>query len=209
MADSNESELNKQTLVRRRRTARLFSIITVVSSCFLFAGAGCCFLTMLLFRPKVVDTPAGAHDVAAQILDWTLPADFKGMSGSTVDNPLLLFEIAEFAQQQGRGHLLVAQLQSKRTSIPDHRKYIENLVDQSVPELKKINVEEHQTRKLSVNGLPAEFQIGRGEDRASTTKYRQVIGHFRGKRDEAILILQFEDDLLTDKDIDDFLKSIK
>lgn len=209
MADSHESDFNKQTLVRRRRTARLFSIITVVSSCFLFAGAGCCFLTMLLFRAKVVDTPAGADDVAAQILDWTLPAEFKGMSGRTVDNPLLLFEIAEYAQLQGRGHLLVAQLQSKLMSIPDQRERIQYLVDQSIPELKKINVEEHETRKPSVNGLPAEFQIGRGEDRASTTKYRQVIGHFRGKRDEAMLILQFEDDLLTDKDIDDFLKSIK
>lgn len=209
MADSNESDINEPVPVLRRRFSRLMSVIAVTSSCVLFVCAGCCFLTTLVLRPKVDTTAAGADGLAARIVDWTLPKDFSGKSACTADNPILLFEIASFAHVQERGHLVVAQLQPKLIPISDKRKQLEQLVDQYSLELKKIKVEDPKTRVLTVNGLPAEFQIGAGEDRASTTKYRQVIGHFRGKKGDAILILQFEDDLLTDQDVDDFLKSIR
>lgn len=206
MADSIESNINSPPPVRGRRLARIISILAVTSSCFLFATAGCCFLLGLVFRPTIDATPAGADTVAARIIDWKLPANFSGESGYTRENPLFLFESAKFVQQQGRGRLVVAQLKSKVSLI---KVPIQDLVDQYAPELRKLNIEDPQTRTMTVNGLPATFQIGRGEDRASTTKYRQVVGHFRGKLDEGILILQFEDDVLTDKEVDEFLNSIK
>lgn len=82
-------------------------------------------------------------------------------------------------------------------------------MQQYVPELKKIKIDDERVTATTVRGLPGEFQVGSGEDRASTTKYRQVIGRFRGKVDDALLILQFEDEILSDQEIDDFIKSIR
>jgi hypothetical protein len=209
MADSNESDLSASAQARRRISARLLSIITVTSSCFLFAGAGCCLLTALLHKENVVDTPAGADEVAARIVEWTLPANFSGKSGRTIDQTVFLFEFGRFAHRQGRGQLIVAQLNWKYWAPPNQRRGIEDLVDENARDLKKINLEEEQSRTMTINNLSAKFQIGRGEDRASTTKYRQVIGRFRGKKADAIIILQFEDGLLTEREVDDFIKSIR
>lgn len=209
MSDSSDSNFNQPIRGVRRRGVRLMSILSIGSSCLLFGCAGCCFLATLLIRSQVVDTPGGADEAAARITDWTLPTGFIGKSGATIDNAVFRFDIARFANQQGRGHLVLAQFQWKWMQLPDLQERAKDLIDKNAPELKKINVEEQETRIMTIRNLPAEFQIGRGEDRASTTKYRQVLGQFRGKRDNAFLILQYEDELLTDEDTNEFLKTIR
>jgi hypothetical protein len=205
MPDLNRSTVSSPVSGRRQGPVRLISIITTASSCVLFACAGCCYLVSMLFRPTVIDSPAGATEICEKITDWSLPTGFTGKSGLSADNMILRFDVARFVHHQGRGNLIVAQLKSKSALFAVS---IKELAEQNAPEIKKINVDEHQARTLTVRNLPAEFQIEKGEDRASTTKYCQVIGQFRGKQDDAILILQFEQDQLTDEQVDAFLKSI-
>ena len=209
MPDSNESKDNQPVSIPKRRPIRLLSVISIMSSSLIFACAGCCYLTVFLFGPLRVDGPEQTNQLASRITDWTLPADFSGKSGSRMKNALFRFDIAMFKQKQGRGTLVVAEFYSKVLPAPDRVKGTMDFMRQNTPELKKIDVEERKFLTLTVRDLPAKFELSHGEDRASTTKYHQVIGNFRGKSDDAALILQYEDGVLTDKDIDDFLKSIK
>ena len=86
---------------------------------------------------------------------------------------------------------------------------LQDFIEKIAPELKMIDLNDHTTRTLVIRGVPSQFETGLGEDRASTTKYRQVTGHFRGKLDNAVLILQCEEGFISEQEIDDFLNSIK
>ena len=194
---------------RKRGFQRVLSIIAIIVCCSFFACAGFCFLGLLIFGPKNVDTPAGANEVASHILDWTLPNSFAGKTGSTVDNSLFRLDVARFAHQEGRGDLVVGQLHNKWMPYPGQYSQLQDIMEKLVPNLKKLDLTEQVTKNRIIRGVPATFQVGRGEDRASTTRYRQVIGHFRGKLNDAVLILEVEAEFMTDEEIETFLDSIK
>ena len=208
MPESELPTFNPPPSARRLRFQRLLSILAIVSCCGFIACAGCCFLTSIFFGPKNFDTPAGAEQVAVQITDWTLPNNFVGKSGAVMDNFLMRFEIARFAQQHGRGKLILAQLHYKLLPGADLHTQLQEIVENLVPDLKKIDVSESESRSPTINRVASKFEVIRGEDLATTTKYRRVIGHFRGKLDNSIVILECEEEFLTEQEIDDFIKSI-
>ncbi len=209
MPDSELPIVDPPTPARKQGLQRVLSIVAITSCCGFFACGGCCFLTMILFRAQTDDTTAGANAVASQIIDWTPPSSFSGKSSATMDNVLFRFDSAKFAHQQGRGVLVLGQFHWKLASNVEPQSPLQDFTQKLAPELKKIELDQRESRTLSIRGRPAEFQIGRGEDLASTTRWCQVIGRFQGKEDHVILILQCEDGFLTDEEIDDFVKSIK
>jgi hypothetical protein len=44
---------------------------------------------------------------------------------------------------------------------------------------------------------------------SSTTRFRRVVGEFKGKLDSTVLILECEQEFLTVEELDAFLKSIR
>ena len=194
---------------RHRGFERLISISAIVFCGLFFVCAGCCFLTFFLFRPQVVDTTEGAEAAASMITDWKIPETFEGKSGVTMDNMLMRIDIARFVHREGRGILIVGQLHSKLMPYIQQQAQLQDFIEKIAPELKMIDLNDHTTRTLVIRGVPSQFETGLGEDRASTTKYRQVTGHFRGKLDNAVLILQCEEGFISEQEIDDFLNSIK
>lgn len=194
---------------RKRGFQRFLSIVAVIVFCGFFACAGLCFVGILMFGPKVVDTPAGAEEVASHILDWTLPKDFVGKTGSTVDNALFRLDVARFVHQEGRGVLVVGQLHNKWMAYPRQYTQLQDIVEKLVPGLRKLELTQQESRTLLIRGVPATFQVGQGEDLASTTRCRQVLGQFRGKLNDAVLILEVEEDFMTDEEVQNFLDSIK
>ena len=193
----------------RRGFERLLSISAIFFCGLFFVCSGCCVLSFLLLRPQVVETAEGADAAASIITDWKVPETFEGKSGVTMDNILMRIDIASFIQREGRGILLVGQMHIKMMPSSQQQSQLKEFMEKIAPELKMIDLSEHSTRTLEIRGVPSQFEIGLGEDRGSTTKYRQVTGKFRGKLDDAVLILQCEEGFLTDQEIDDFLNSIK
>lgn len=215
MADSTESTSRRPTVIRIRRPIRILYFLSVASSCALFACAGCCYLTTWILRPEVSEDPNAAVQLAERIVRWTLPEGFVGKSTTTMDNALLKIEIAKFEQERGRGFIVLgrfailwmnAQSPEQQQTMRDQT---QSILEQQAPSLKKIDDPEPITRSLTINDAPAEFRIVHGEDRASTTKYWQVTGRFRSNNADASLILQCEDELLTQTQIDAFLESLK
>ena len=197
-----------QSPARKSKVQRLLSIFAIISCCGFFSCAGCCLLGVVLLGPKNFDTPEGAEQVAVQITNWTLPKNFIGKSGAVMDNVVLRFDVARFVQKQGRGNLVIGQFHYKLLPSADVQSQLQEIVEKLAPDLKKIDVTENESRAPMINGVAAKFVIGRGEDRATTTRYRQVIGHFRGKLNNAVVILECEEEFLSDQEIDDFINSI-
>jgi hypothetical protein len=193
---------------RKRRFQRLVSVVAIVFGSGFFACAGCCVLGVFLFGPKNVDTPAGAERVAEQITNLTVPKSFSGKSGITLDNFVFRLEIARFNQSQGRGVLIIGQMYNKWAPGADLHPQLQEFMERLAPDLRKIDAKESETRTRTINVSPAKFEIARGEDRATTTRYRRVIGRFKGKIGNALVILECEDEFLTEQEIDDFVNSI-
>ena len=191
------------------RLRRLFYFAGIALSVTLCTCAGCCILVSFIIRAEVVETPEGAVKVAERITDWTLPPHFGGKSGLTAASSLLpIRAIATFEQEKGRGVLVLGQMNSDLWSFKGHQEFADEFIGRS-SDLKSIELSSRRTIRKKIRDRPAKFEIGRGEDRASTTKYCQVTGHFRGKSDDAMVVLQCEDELLTDEQIDEFVNSIK
>jgi hypothetical protein len=204
-------ELPIETLqpTRNRGLKRVLSISAIVFCGLFFVCSGCCFFSFFLFRPQVVDTTEGAMAAASMVTEWKLPESFEGKSGLTMDNMMIRIDIAKFVHREGRGILIVGQMHLKMFPFSQQQSQLRDFMEKTAPELKMIDLSEHTTRTLEIRGVPTQFEIGVGEDRASTTLYRQVTGNFRGKLDEAVLILQCEEGFITEQEIDDFLNSIK
>lgn len=208
MSDTPMSKSPTPSPVPKTRLQRILSITAILFGCSFFACAGCCLLGMVLLGPKNFDTAEGAQQVAEQITTWTLPQNFTGKSGATMDNYLMRFDVARFVQKQGRGNLVVGQFHYKLLPTADLQLQLKDIMEKLNPDLKKIDLAESETKTRPINGGIAKFQIGQGEDRATTTRYKQLIGQFRGKLNNAIVILECEEGFLTDQEINDFIDSI-
>jgi hypothetical protein len=212
MPDSDESPVKAPDLIPKRRRFRLPFFFSIVSSSLLFACVGCCALTRWIFGVQEFESPVAVDQVVSKITTWTLPEGFSGKRGIIIDNLLMQFEFTLHVHKQGRGSIVLAQLHWKSEPTPQMKEQKKELIQKALEmlasDLKKINVTEKETRKITIRDVPAEFEIAHGEDRASTTKFRQVTGEFRGLTDDVTLILQCEEEILSDQQIDDFLKSI-
>jgi hypothetical protein len=209
MSDSRDVQEQHSQPRTRIRSFRPWSAIFFAMSVALCSCAGFCMLTAAFIRPKVGETSEVAAQAAAKITDWTLPQNFEGKSGLEFDSPIISLYMAKFAQKEGRGQLILGQVQNKIFVFQDQKEQLGQLIEKQAPELKTLNATERRVEKRTIRNLPAEFSIEVGYDLASTTKMMQIKGYFRGKRDESILILQCENGILSDQEIEEFLQSIK
>jgi hypothetical protein len=191
------------------RSYRRLTIASITSSIVLLFCAGFCLLTTKLFGPTWYQGEEGANKVAGRIVEFTPPQGFKGKLGMEIDFRVFRFDVAKFVQDNGRGNLVVAQMSSQPFAAATDRNQIKQTVENMSPELKTLKVDHSRKKAMTIRSLPAEFQIQTGEDVASTTRLLEVTGTFRGKSDDAFLVLQCEEGILSDQEIEQFLQSIR
>lgn len=213
MVDSDESKRQEAFLLRTRRLIRFSNWILGTAACLLFALAGCCLIAPFLLGAQRFDGDSGAKKVAGEILSWQLPSSFVGVIGVSIDNSFFRFDVARFVHDKGRGSIVVAKSTWRAVQPPDdqevRKKSVRDMVEWVVkPDMHRIDTVERKSRTLVVGGLEGEFEILRGEDRASTTKFRQVVGYFHSESANGYLLFEVEDEYMTDQEIEDFLNSI-
>lgn len=195
-------------VMRSRRRFRLPYLIAIVTGSCILTCAGCCILAAIFLQAERFEGPAGANDVASRITDWQMPPGFTGEFGAVADNAILRFDIAKFGHDKGRGIMVIAQTKWKMGNNRQSREMTEDLVGRLIPEFRKIDEKDCETRAATIRKTSAVFRICKGEDLASTTKLLQIKGQFLGKTADVALILQIEDGQVTDKEIDEFIESI-
>ncbi len=195
----------------RRRRSRLPRWLTVLGTLaaggVLTCGAGWLVLA-LLFSPTETTVPAEVEAIARRVAPLRVPPQFQPAWGREADNSLAWFQMARFEQSAGRGLLLIGELHVRPLSNPEEVDQLRNLIELASPRRRLIAPKQTRERTLTIRGRECKFEIVDGEDRASTTRLRQVTGSFPGHVATALLILQAEADYLSDEAIEDVLKSL-
>ena len=163
---------------------------------------------VLLFSPSQTEVPAEVEAIARRVAPLRVPPLFQPAWGWEADHSMAWLQIARFNQSAGRGLLLIGELHVRPVTNPQEVDQLRNLLENSSPERRLIAPKQTRERTLTIRGSESKFEIIDGEDRASTTRLRQVTGSFPGHESTAILILQAEADYLSDDAIEDLLKSL-
>lgn len=176
-------------------------------SCLLACGLGWVAVA-LLFGPAHTDVAAQIQIITQRIAAVRVPPLFQPVWGWEADNSLIWVQMARFDHRDGRGLMLIGEFHVRPVFNPTEQLQLRKLLEDSSPDLRLISPKDTEQRKLSVRGTETEFEIVTGEDRASTTKMRQVSGMFPGHKGTAMLILQAEEDCLSEEAITELLNSL-
>lgn len=195
----------------RRQRSRLawwltaFGVVlgsSVLACCLGWVGAA------LVFGPTQTKLPSEIEQVAQRMASLHLPPEFQPTWGWAADHSLFWLQIARFDHRDKRGLLLIGELHIRPMPNPHELAQLQQLMEDSSPELRLINPMQVESRTLTIRGADAKFEIVNGEDRASTTKMRQVTGTFKGREGTVLLLLQSEADQLPDAAIEELLTAL-
>lgn len=216
LSSSDDKRILKLQIRRRKLQTRLLMVFAIGSTAML----ACCCVPMVIlqiaFGPEEFSKPAEVEAVAKQIAPIELPPGFTGVRANTADNMALLLRVAKFDQDQGRGRLLIGQLQTKMKTplLSDEgngkfeEQMLQSIADELFPGLRNLNVKKTRSKDVTIHGVDVTFTIDEGEDLGSTTRRRQVSGRAVTPAGAFQLLLQVEDSFITDEAIDTLLNSL-
>lgn len=215
-SSSDDKRILKLQIRRRKLQTRLLMVFAIGSTAML----ACCCVPMVVLQialgPEEFSKPADVDAVAKQIAPIELPPGFTGVRANTADNMAIMLRVAKFDQDQGRGRLLIGQLQTKmKTPLLTaegngkfEEQLLQSIADELFPGLRNLNVKTTRSKVVTIHGVDVTFTIDEGEDLGSTTRRRQVSGRAVTPAGALQLILQVEDSFITDEAIDSLLNSL-
>jgi len=162
------------------------------------------------FKPTVVQADPEVRTLAAEIAPFQIPAEFTGKVGVKMDNSFMAMRMCAFEHKEGRGQLQISEMQVKVGDQQQQQAQLKSqMQQQGAAEMKTLNIENSETREVTINGQPAQFTFAEGQDAATSTKYREVKGQFTGKNGVANLHLQLEDEAWDEAVIQQMLDAAK
>lgn len=196
------------------------------SKVWMFLGIGCgvslllcCGGAVVLFFTikKAVNTtqvPAEVAQHASDITDFDVPAGFTPQGAFMVKVPFTgqkIFTIVAYSGQGAEGGIFLMEMgqfggDANLDNLQQHMEEASNRQDQQV---KRLTVLSTRDLTLEIRGQPATFKIQKAEDPQSKQQYIQVIGTFRGKQGQAILMGQLNADEFNEEDAEKLARSIK
>ena len=209
MSESSDQQVPGIPVRRRTRQSKLTIIFAIFSGSVLV----CCCVPMvalqLAFGPVETKDPVAVEAAARQIAPLVIPPKFEGTIARTADNALLEVRVVRFDQAEGRGRLVIGQIHMKAVppGNPHDANLLQQVVDQLFPGLRLIDGKPRQ-EVLKIHGQKVTVEILEGEDRASTTRLKQVSGTFNGPSGAFQILLQAESDFITDEAIEALLQSL-
>ena len=209
MSESTDQQIPGIPVRRRTRQSKLTMIFAILSGTVLVF---CCVPMVALqvaFGPVEIKEPTSVEAVARQIAPLVVPPKFQGTIARTADNSLLEVRVVRFDQTEGRGRLVIGRLHMKAMPPGNEHdvKLLQQVVDQLFPGLRLIDAKPRQ-QVLKIQGEKVTFEILEGEDRASTTRLKQVSGTGNGPAGAFQFLLQAESDFITDDAIEALLQSL-
>jgi hypothetical protein len=162
------------------------------------------------FKPIVAQTDPEVRTMVAEIASFAVPEDFHGKVGVKMDNSFMAMRMCAFEQKEGRGQLQISEMQVKVGDPKDQEAQLKaQMQQQGAAEMKTLNIQQSETREVTINGQPAQFTFAEGQDAATSTNYREVKGQFTGKNGIANLHLQVEDEVWDEEAVQKMLDAAK
>lgn len=158
----------------------------------------------------VVQTDSEIRTLVTEIAGFEIPEDFRGKAGVKMDNPIVAMRMCAFEQADGRGQLQISEMKMKFGDPKQQEAQLKaQMQQQGAAEMKTLNIQQSETREVTINGQPASFTFAEGQDAATSTNYREVKGQFTGKNGVATLHLQIEDEVWDEAAVQQMLDAAK
>lgn len=114
-----------------------------------------------------------------------------------------------YTRSDGRGYLALGYIGGVSDDADQQTQGIGDFLAQSGESHRRIEITDEEIREMTIGGEDAEFTFSRGTVEPSGDEFRQVIGHFEGKRRRTWLIIQVEAEVYDEAEIDAIVASIQ
>jgi len=210
MSSSASSDPQRPRVRVRRRApqSRLLMVFAVLSTLVLVF---CCLplvVMNVLYGPTETLDPKKVLEVAERIAPVVIPPKYEGTVARYAENSLMQIRLTRFDHSEGRGKLVIGEW--RMHALPPGNEYDTKFLQNSLEDLfTGMRMIDGKTTEKSIviEGQEVKFQILEGEDRASTTTFKQVSGAYTGSQGAFQLILQGETEFLSDEAIQQLLES--
>jgi len=196
------------------------------SKIWVWLGLGCGAMLLLccgvggggsyyLFKKavEISDDPAVVAGAKAEITDVELPPEFAPTVTLKITNPFSKgqgMEVVVYAPQDKMGMFMLMDLSGMGGQNPEQmRQQMEQSLAQQGHGARQLVAGDSRNVDLEIRGQPAKFVIQKGKDPQTNREFVQANGTFQGKKGIAVLVLQFPADKFDEKQVEDFLRTIK
>ncbi len=157
------------------------------------------------------EDPAKVRTVAADIVTVDVPEDLEPKTSLNWTVPVIdkTVWMAIFADATEQAALVLFQLEDDLENSDMLQAQFKNSMQQSGSKWKEIQLEESETYTTEIEGKPAEFNVGKGNEKQSGREVWQAKGVFQGKGGAALLFMQLNAEDFTKDDVMNVLKSLK
>jgi RNase P/RNase MRP subunit p29 len=152
----------------------------------------------------------------AELAEMAIPDTFQPALG--VQLPEVITDAAEgeepfrwviYTRNDGRGYLAIGYVAGVMDDPDQQTTGLDGFLAQCGETHRSIEITDEDIREMTIRGEDAEFTFSRGTVEGSDEDFRQVIGHFEGKRQRTWLILQVEAEAYDETEIVAIIASIQ
>ena len=193
--------------------AKFLLVFVIVAGIGMVVCCGACGFFGYSFVPKVTTSPQEVVAAQAQICEITLPENYVGKQSVEIDNWMLLMRLVHFERDDGKGRLMLMEVQPKIGDGKDVKEGFQEGFKESFndkqEEFHNLTNVTSETRTFQLRGQEVEFEFMKGEDAGSKTILHQVRGNFTGNSGMVTLTLELEDSVWNQEEVDAILNSIR
>src|SRR3990172_4341870 len=185
--------------------------VLIVLLC-IFGGGGllCCGGAAYFFYQFFPTVSERSEDVIAlqkEIADIDRPEGIKPRQSMRMDNFMMSMKIAEFESDDSKTSLTLAQFSVQIGGQANQEIQMRQMLREQGAEKAPIAGEKSTSRKLKFKGGEHEFNFAAGEDTRTGRKVRQVTGGFPGRKGQAFLMYQTEEDAYKEDEVVKMIES--
>lgn len=161
------------------------------------------------FFPTVATTPADVAAVGQQVMQIDIPEEFVGKAGFTIDNRLIAMRFATFLHKNGKGTLLIGDIQIKVGDLKDQHADFKARSQQQSKDQKKLTIKKTEEREFTIRGKPVTFKFSEADEDGTDKKFRLVTGELEAPGSITILQLTLEEEAYDEDAVVKMIESIR
>lgn len=157
------------------------------------------------FWPRITTNPAEVQQIAKQILDIKIPADFQPATAMSMErNFAMTMRVASFQHKERKGTLVLGSFQMK-VGTPDQKPNFTQQMDQKL----ELQMGETKVREFQIRGQKVPFRFTEAVEQSTKKPFRVVEGNLDAPGGGTFLKLIVEEDAYDEDAVTEMIESIR
>lgn len=161
------------------------------------------------YRNAMSTDPATVRATTSEIATIAIPDGFTPVMSMNLPWPPMKMATYQDSSQQGMIVLMEMDASMGGADPEQMRIQMQQQLRQQGQPQADVQVQQSETRQLTVRGQPTEFVFSKGTNTQTNTEFWQVTGTFQSQGGTALLIVMVPADQMTEEEIVEFIESIQ